>query len=187
MAVNIQFKTGTYKEYQLNGKETIRVCVSDPNIIDRIKGIDARIDEVRKKYGDNVTVDNLGALDKEIRKIVDDVIDCPGACDKAFGGINCLSMSGGQPIIFNFVNALMEQLKDDIVEAASDEVPAEKVRLDGDALDRLENERTIKYIKAFKEAADRDDEARGQNRINIAALSQEERERLMRELLEGQQ
>lgn len=81
----------------------------------------------------------------------------------------------------------MEQLKDDIVEAASDEVPAEKVRLDRDALDRLENERTAKYIKAFKEAADRDDEARGQNRINIAALSQEERERLMRELLEGQQ
>lgn len=174
---NIQFSTGTYKEYQLNGKETISVCVSDPNIVDRVKGIDKRIDELRNKYGDDITQDNIGALDKEIRAMIDEAIDCPGACDKAFGNTHCLSISGGQPIVINFINALFAQLKKDIVATSN----AEKIKLD----EQAKTERIQSYITQSKPQIAQPSSA--VQAINVAALSQEERERLLNELMRTEQ
>lgn len=175
---NIQFSTGTYKEYQLNGKETIRINVSDPNIIDRVKGIEAKIDAIQSKYGD-VSEANYGAYDKEIRAVIDEALDCPGACEKAFGSTNCMSISGGNMIVINFVNALFEQLQKDIIATSN----AEKIKLDDNH--ELNNERTQKYITQSKPAVQ--PPRRAVQTINVAALSQEERERLLNELIGAEQ
>lgn len=174
--INIQFSTGTYKEYQLNGKETIRINVSDPNIIDRVKGIEAKIDAIQSKYGD-VSETNFGAYDKEIRAVIDEALDCPGACDKAFGSTNCMSISNGNLIVINFVNALFEQLQKDIVSTST----AEKIKLD----EQAKNERIQSYITQSKPQLAQSSSA--VQAINVAALSQEERERLLNELMRTEQ
>lgn len=167
---NISFSTGTYKEYQLNGKETIRVNVSDPGIIDRIQGSITKIDELKTKYSE-LTTDNVGKLDREIRTMIDDVLACPGAADKAFGDISCLTIADGKPIFMSFLSALLEQLKKDITST----LEAQKVQLSS-----LDNERTHKYIKPITKPIT---VTPASQTVPLSALSQEERERLLREMM----
>ena len=168
---NISFSTGTYKEYTLNGTETIRVNVSDPGMIDRLKNCGAKCDELSKKY-ENITEDNLGEMDREIRALVDDALGCPGACDKAFGTTSCLAIANGKPIVVGFLEALLPQLQKDITAV----LEANSVN---NNLKSLENERTQKYLKPITVTPT----VPASSTINVAALSQPERERLMRELL----
>lgn len=163
---NISFSTGTYKEYQLNGKETIRVNVSDPGIIDRLKGCAAKCDELKDKYTE-LTEDNIGEIDKELRAMIDGAINCPGAADKAFGDISCLTIADGKPIYMSFLTALLEQLKKDIIST----LEAQKVQLSS-----LDNERTHKYIKPITVTP-------ASQTVPLSALSQGERERLLREMM----
>lgn len=172
---NLSFNVGKYKEYQLNGGETIRINVSDPGIIDRLKGAVKEIEAIQAEYGDDITEENLSALDEEIRDLIDKIINCPGACDKAFGAVNCLAIAGGRPIFVNFLEVLLEQLKRDITTEQINE---------RSALDALENERTKKYITQSKPQLAQPSEA--VNALNVATLSQEERERLLSELLGGE-
>jgi hypothetical protein len=179
---NLNFDTGTYKEYQLNGKETIRVNVGDPGIIDRLKGCGERIDQITAELGDDITEENLGKLDKEIRKMVDDVLNCPGACDKAFGATHCLAIAGGKPIIINFVQVLIEQLAEDMKQTVSAVKINESISKQNE-LDILDNERTRKYIKMNKEAMEREHKEALKEKLNVAALSPYERKMLLDELL----
>ncbi|MCR5479792.1 MAG: hypothetical protein K6F27_08030 [Ruminococcus sp.] len=171
---NLSFDTGTYKEYSLNGGETIRVNVSDPGIIDRLKGCQAKIEDIQKRYGEIITEDNLGKLDAEIRALIDSVINCPGACDKAFGATNCFAIAGGQPIFVNFLEVLLAQLKKDIVA----EQTAEK-----SAFEALNNEKTQKYITQTQSKPQIEQTSGSVKGFNLAALSQEEREKLLAELI----
>ena len=181
--INLSFDTGTFKEYQLNGKETIRVNVGDPGIIDRLKGCGDRIDQITAELGDDITEDNLGKLDKEIRKMVDEVLNCPGACDKAFGATHCLAIAGGKPIIINFVQVLTEQLAKDMKQTVSAATINEAISKQNE-LDILDNERTRKYIKMNKEAMEREHNEALKEKLNVAALSQYERKMLLDELLD---
>jgi hypothetical protein len=179
--INLSFDTGTFKEYQLNGKETIRVNVGDPGIIDRLKGCGDRIDQITAELGDDITEDNLGKLDKEIRKMVDEVLNCPGACDKAFGATHCLAIAGGKPIIINFVQVLTEQLAKDMKQTVSAVKINESIKSEQNSLSALDNERTQKYITQSTPQISQP--AQTVQSINIAALSQAERERLLNELI----
>lgn len=175
--INIQFSTGTYKEYQLNGKETIRICVTDPGIIDRVKSLPKKIEEIEKKYGDTITEENLEPLNKVVRQLIDETINCPGASDKAFGAINCLGISDGNPVYVNFLSVLLDQLQKDIVSTST----AEKIKLD----EQAKNERIQSYITQSKPQLAQPSSA--VQAINVAALSQEERERLLNELMRTEQ
>ena len=163
---DISFSIGTFKEYRLNGKETIRINVSDPNIIDRIYAFGAKVEKLQEKYGDVFTPENVGPIDKEIRALIDETINCPGACDKAFGKVSCLSVVDGQPIYMGFLHALTEQLKKDIMAVSA----AEKIKLDDT---EFNNVRTRKYLPK--------DEA-----INVDQLTPEMRKKLLQELMEAE-
>lgn len=176
---NISFSTGTYKEYTLNGTETIRVNVSDPGLIDRLKAATARCDEISNKYED-LTEDNIGELDKEIRDMIDTAINCPGACDKAFGNTHCFAMADGRPVFMNFLDALLEQLAKD-VKATVEAAAINNSLKANNTFATLENERTQKYITPAIT------QTKAGSTINLSALSQEERERVLRELLEEKQ
>lgn len=181
--VNIQFKTGSYKEYMINGNGPISINVSDTNIIDRLSSCDAKIDRIIEKYGDKITVENAGPIDREIRDLVDGVINCPGACDVAFGNISSIAIVDGKPLYATFLLLLIEQLKKDIHSTAV----AEKIKIDDDA--KLNNEHTQKYITQSKPMTLPASALSGGavGTVNVALLSQAERERLMKELLEVQQ
>lgn len=171
---NISYKIGTYKEYTLNGTQTIRVNVSDFGIIDRLYAAMAKCDELRAKYQE-LTPDNISEIDKELREMIDKALDCPGASDKAFGTTHCLTIADGQPILINFLTALVEQLKKDILSVKAASSVNESIKANN-SLASLENERTQKYLKPITVVPKTEN-------INIAALSQPERERLLRELL----
>ena len=171
---NLVFSTGTYKEYQLNGKETIRICVTDPGIIDRVKSLPKKIEEIEKKYGDTITEENLEPLDKVIRQLIDETINCPGASDKAFGAINCLGISGGKPVYVNFLSVLLDQLSTDIAAVSN----AERIKLDENI--ELNNERTQRYITQSKPTAQPSDTV---NALNLAVMSKEERYKMLDKIL----
>lgn len=115
MAINLQFETGTYKEYQLNGGETISINISDVRIIQRLMSAEKRLPELKKKYEIKNGPDAWVEADKDLREIIDRALNCPGACDKAFGEINCLSKTvNGRAVVENFLVALKRQLKTDI-------------------------------------------------------------------------
>jgi hypothetical protein len=179
---NIQFSTGTYKEYQINGNGTIKVNVSDPNIIDRLSSCDDKIDKIVEKYGDKITAENAGPIDREIRALVDDVLNCPGACDVAFGNVSSVAIVDGTPLFETFLTLLIEQLKKDIRSTAA----ADRIKLDENT--ELNNERTQKYITQTKPvtlpASALSDGAVGS--VDLALLSQAERERLLSALLAGE-
>ena len=171
---NIEFSLGTYKEYQLNGKNTIRVNVSDPNIIKRLKDCGEKIDKLESELDAEASYDKLFEADATIRQIIDEAIDCPGACDAAFGAINCLAAaSNGQPVYYNFLEALLSQLKKDIQEVNAKPEPEPVIP---ETLDQspLNNERTRKYLEQPTITA---------SSINVNAMSMDEREKLLKELL----
>ena len=172
---NIEFSVGTYKEYQLNGKNTIKVNISDPNIIKRLKDCADKITEIEAGFGKTPTAEALFDADNSIRKIIDEAIDCPGACDAAFGGINCMAVaSNGQPVYYNFLEALLPQLKADIQANAQSEPEPEPVKAETLDQSPLNNERTRKYLEQPTITA---------SSINVNAMSMDEREKLLKELL----
>lgn len=139
MAVNLQFETGTYKEYQLNGGETISINISDVGIIQRLMSADKRLPELKKKYDTKNEPDAWAEADKDLREIIDEALSCPGACDKAFGKTNCLSKTvNGRTVVENFLAVLKRQLKTDI----SAFVNASAITLDDTPLN---NVKTQKY------------------------------------------
>ena len=172
---NIEFSVGTYKEYQLNGKNTIKVNISDPNIIKRLKDCADKITELETGLGKTPTAEALFDADNAIRKIIDEAIDCPGACDAAFGGINCMAAaSNGQAVYYNFLEALLPQLKADIQANAQSEPEPEPVKVETLDESPLNNERTRKYLEQPTITA---------SSINVSAMSMSEREKLLKELL----
>lgn len=173
---NLSFEVGKYKEYQLNGGETIRVNVSDVGIVDRLKGCMDKADKMKEKYGEDLTAENLGELDREMRNMIDDMLQCPGACDKAFGSTNCFSIAGGKPIFANFLEVLLEQLAKDIRST----ITAENIKLS--EVSELNNERTQKYITQSTTAP----VSKPSQPFNLDVLSQGERERLLSALLAGE-
>lgn len=173
---NLSFEVGKYKEYQLNGGETIRVNVSDVGIVDRLKGCMDKADKMKEKYGEDLTAENLGELDREMRNMIDDMLQCPGACDKAFGSTNCFSIAGGKPIFANFLEVLIEQLAKDIRST----ITAENIKLS--EVSELNNERTQKYITQSTTAP----VSKPSQPFNLDVLSQGERERLLSMLLAGE-
>lgn len=177
---NLSFESGTYKEYQLNGGETIRVNVADPGILDRLKSCIGRIEELQANVSsDAISEGAFNKLDREMRTMVDGVLNCPGACDKAFGATNCFAIAGGKPIIINFLKVLMEQLVKDMKDVVSTVGINESIK--DNPLDALDNERTQKYITQSTPQISQP--AQTVQSINIAALSQAERERLLNELI----
>lgn len=179
---NLSFESGTYKEYQLNGGETIRVNVADPGILDRLKSCIGRIEKLQANVSsDAISEGAFNKLDREMRTMVDGVLNCPGACDKAFGATNCFAIAGGKPIIINFLKVLMEQLVKDMKDVVSTVGINESIK--DNPLDALDNERTRKYIKLNKETMEREHKEDLKEKLNVAALSQYERKMLLDELL----
>ena len=175
---SINFKTGEYKEYQINGKETIVLNISDFGIVDRILKLANDMTNIGERYPE-LNPYNVGEIDKDIRTMIDQALNCPGASDKAFGTVNCLSKVDGQFLFMGFLEAVASQLKKDI---KHNKPESEPVADDPVPYELLDNERTQKYItKSVPET-----QVQKETAINLATLSTAERERLLLELLKGE-
>lgn len=170
---SINFKTGEYKEYQINGKDTILLNISDFGIVDRILKLANDLTNIGERYPE-LNPYNVGEIDMDIRKMIDQALNCPGASDKAFGTVNCMSEVDGQFLFMGFLEAVASQLKKDM---KKNKPESEPVADDPVPYELLENDRTQKYITQSVPEP---------QVINLATLSTAERERLLLELLKGE-
>lgn len=138
---NISYETSTYKEYQLNGGEIIKINVSDAGILARFKNCKERIENLSELKIS--TPEDLDHADKDIRELIDCIFG-KGTSDKAFGKVNCLSITqNGHLLVQNFLHAFIPVVAADIkaVNAAA------RITLEDT---ELNNEKTQKYLSAPK-------------------------------------
>ena len=138
---NISYKTSTYKEYQLNGGEIIRINVSDVGILTRFQNCKKKIENLSDLRIS--TPEDLENADKELRELTDFIFG-DGISDKAFGKVNCLSITqNGSSLVLNFLRAFLPVVSADIKAATT----AARITLEDT---ELNNEKTQKYLSAPK-------------------------------------
>lgn len=114
---SINFSTGI-REYAVNGDEsnTIRVNLSDLNIMKRAEEAMKNASELQEKYGGikKPTPEQLADMDTEIRRQFNYAFGTD-ICTPAFGEMNCLSPVGeGKPLFEAFFDAFLPLIKEDI-------------------------------------------------------------------------
>ena len=127
---SLHFDVG-YKEYAINDDENsiIRINTKDYGTVARIKKMDrdaralmTEYNKIIKDQGDERIIDTVNELDDKIRSIINETFQSD-VCTAAFGGVNCISISGSQPIFMNFLDALVPKILEDI---KAEQVKAEK-------------------------------------------------------------
>ncbi len=111
---------GGYKTYAINGDEncTIKIQVTDFNLPKRINDALTEIEGVVEKAKGNRSDEDMASFDTEIRATINKVFGSD-ICTPAFGIANvCSIASNGEPIFYNFFNALLPIVKEDIETAA---------------------------------------------------------------------
>lgn len=122
-----------YKEYSINGDESavIRVTTTDFGLADRLRTLQDDIAaiisalEKHKKTDDADEVLNaVRQADIEVKEKLDEVFNSDVSA-KVFGGMNCLSFAGGQPVVLNFLEAIIPKIAEDL--AAEQKAAQEKI------------------------------------------------------------
>lgn len=131
---SLNFNTGI-KEFDINGDKNriIRIDTTDLNLGDRIETGRKELRKLAKKFetltkttnSDDKMLKIIDDYDKQVRQQIDYMFDSP-VSDIAFGNTNCLSVSGGNMLFENFLNALLPEIEKDI----KDEEKASKKRIE---------------------------------------------------------
>ena len=111
-----------YKEYTINDDENavIRINTTDFGLINRlntmrenavaiIKGLDA----VKQSESESAVLSAIDEAGEKVQALIDEVFGA-GTSSIVFGGINCLSFAGGQPVALNFLDAIIPIIKKDL-------------------------------------------------------------------------
>ena len=118
---NLKINLG-YKEYTINDDENakIRINTTDFGLIDRLNkmrnkagDIVAELEEIKQSEDEEIILSAITISDEKIRALIDEVFG-EGTSNNVFGGINCLSLAGGQPVALNFLDAIMPVIQADI-------------------------------------------------------------------------
>ena len=172
---SINYQSGNYKEYALNGDEnnTIRINVSDFGIITRFNEAREKISRLCDTFsGDDVSVEDITEADESIRNQIDYIFGAEVAA-KAFGSTNCISINqSGKPICIAFLEALLPILEHDIKSVAN----AQNMSVS------LDNEKTAKYISQSKQSA-KPFIPTAQPALDISNLSPEQKAEILKQLL----
>ena len=114
---SINFNTGS-KEYAINGDDsnTIRINVSDINIMTRINEVQEKLDSIGEKLTENgtPTPELLSECDREIKQQIDYAFGS-NVSQAVFGCVNCLSPVDGGKLLFEaFMDAFIPLVAGDI-------------------------------------------------------------------------
>lgn len=113
-----------YKEYSINNDEraVIRIKTTDFSVIDKLYHLRENVTDTVKrleqlKQSDSAGIDEIlnavKAADTEVKQELDRIFD-DSVSAKVFGGMNCLSFAGGQPVAANFLEAIIPRIKADL-------------------------------------------------------------------------
>ena len=111
-----------YKEYTINDDENavIRINTTDFGLIDRLNNmrkkagdIVAKLEQIKQSEDEDAILTAIGEAGNSMRALIDEVFG-EGTSNNVFGGINCLSFAGGQPVALNFLDAIVPIIQADI-------------------------------------------------------------------------
>lgn len=112
---SISFDTGS-KEYEINGKSTVKINIADLNMKARVDEMSPVLDRIVKEMSeiDTPTAQQLQSFDAQVKEIIDYAFGAP-VSQAAFGNLNCLSPNSRGELIFEaFINAFMPLLQKDM-------------------------------------------------------------------------
>ena len=111
-----------YKTYCINDDENavIRVCTTDFGLINRLNTmrenaaeIIKELDAVKQSESESAVLSAIDEAGEKVQALIDEVFGA-GTSSVVFGGINCLSFAGGQPVALNFLDAIIPVIKKDL-------------------------------------------------------------------------
>ena len=111
-----------YKTYCINDDENavIRVCTTDFGLINRLNtmrenavAIIKELDAVKQSESESAVLSAIDEAGEKVQALIDEVFGA-GTSSVVFGGINCLSFAGGQPVALNFLDAIIPIIKKDL-------------------------------------------------------------------------
>lgn len=124
---SINFQTGVWREYAVNGDETntVRVNISDINVIGRMQSIIGQAQEMFTNLREQHDPQTLMEHDKALRGLLDEVFGS-GFSARVFGVTNVFTPVGdGDDMLFTaFCKAFTEVLQADAQEYAAAAKPA---------------------------------------------------------------
>lgn len=118
---NIKVNDG-FKTFTINGDENriIKINTTDMQLMTRIKKAEPKLTELSQKccnIDDTLSVDDTISLmdtcETEVRKTIDYILNSK-VSDIVFGNTGCISISGGEPLFVNFINAVVAEINKDI-------------------------------------------------------------------------
>lgn len=196
--IKLSFDDG-YKNIEFNGdpNKVIRINPTDMAFVRRIAGIEDKAKEIGEKYGDidfsnieklkDIDADDpdfaamkkaAEAMDKaerSIRELIDSTFEYP-VCDVVFGELNCLSPANGTPIYLNFIRVIFEYITEEMKKQNADS-EAKISKYTSAAASSMPKQKTIadtaKPLIPYAKP----------QQINISAMSQEEKNALLMQLL----
>lgn len=129
---NLNINKG-YKTYSINGDESVTITVktTDFSIIDRLTKVQEHIGDIvteMQSIKENAAAEEylaaLDSADKKVKAELDEVFDSPVSA-AVFGRMNCLSFAGNQPVVLNFLEAIIPEISADL--EAEQKASAEKI------------------------------------------------------------
>ena len=111
---SIQFNTGIWREYAVNGDEnnTVRVNLSDVNLVKRLDEVDAEAKEIFARLKTDHGKDAMLAEDANLRSLLDRIFG-GGFSGKVFGETNVLSPTDDGCLFTSFCEAFGKLLQED--------------------------------------------------------------------------
>ena len=108
------------KTYAINGDENnvVKLNTSDYGIFTRAEEMQTKFVELSKEATQAENESNfekLKKVEKDVRNALDYIFNTD-VCTPAFGKTNCLSPCNGSFIFMNFLEAMLEVLKEDMVQ-----------------------------------------------------------------------
>ena len=104
------------REYDLNGKVTVRFNPTDEGFIARLEDTFESLDGLQNELADGAGFAKFAELDKDMRKRIDALLG-DGVSDALFEDMNCYALADGLPVWANLVLAIL----DEVSEAYDDE------------------------------------------------------------------
>ncbi len=118
------------EQYQV-GNAVISVNPTDIYFVQRMADVFDKMDGLQLKYKGQLEAAKTGTeafrickdIDKEMRKVIDDLFGEAGISEQIFGKISLFSIAGGLPVWANLLLALMEETDSAVLAAQTERSP----------------------------------------------------------------
>lgn len=104
------------REYDLNGKITVRFNPTDEGFVSRLRDTFEKLDALQELLSSGDMFERFGELDMDMRARIDALLG-DGVSEALFEDMNCYALADGMPVWANLVLAIL----DEVAEAYEDE------------------------------------------------------------------